>query len=189
MSMMNAVIPPNPLQEIILDDVTKPEAGQIMADSSPRQYRSDCQAGQFKIGSSIMKGQKLDMELISAQLSEESSYFGYPPMRWLALLFVDIEGVLSTVLFKSESLDNFAECVRTFRLKGESLLGKTVRATMCKRASRANGNAYFAVEFEVIAKKGKFATAISEFKQLHYRPEMIRLLESKPANQPALENK
>lgn len=188
MSMMNAVNTPNPLQEIILDDITKPEAGQIMADSSPRQYRSDCQAGQFKVGSSIMKGSKLDMELISAQLSEENSYFGYPAMRWLALLFVDPEGVVSTILFKTESLDNFVELQRTLRLKGESVLGKTVRATMCKRASRATGNAYFAVEFEIVGKKGKFVTAIQEFRQLHYRPEMIRLLESKPANSPVLEN-
>ena len=189
MSAMNAVSTVTAVNEISLDDITKLEAGQLMADSSPRQYRSDCQSGMFKIGSNTIKGTKLDMELIGAQLSE-GEYFGYPNMRWLALLFADQEGVVSTILFKTESLDNFAELQRTFRLKAESLLGKTVRATMSKRASRANGNAYFAVEFEVIAKKGKFATAIAEFRQVHYRPEMIRLLESKPAaNQPALENK
>ena len=190
MSIFNAVSTVHSVQEISLDDATKLELGQIMTDTSPRQYRSDCQSGQFKIGTSTMKGQKLDMELIGAQLSE-GEYFGYPNMRWLALLFADQEGVVSTILFKTESLDNFSELSRAFRLKGESLLGKTVRATMSKRASRATGNAYFAVEFEVVAKKGKFATAIAEFRQLHYRPEMIRLLDNKPAanQQPVIDNK
>ena len=68
---------------------------------------------------------------------------------------------------------------KTYRLKGESLLGKTIRAHMCKRASRANGNGYFAVEFEVVS-AGKYAEAIAQFRQVHYTPGMIRLLESKP---------
>ncbi len=165
------------MNEITLDDVTKLEPGQILADSV-RQWRSDCQAGQFKIGASNFRGPKLDMELVGAQISE-GEYFGYPLMKWLAVLFIDPDGVLSSVLFKTESLDQFEELRRSYRLKGESLLGKTIRAHMCKRASRANGNGYFAVEFEVIS-EGKYAAAISEFRKLHYTPEMIRLLESKP---------
>ncbi|MCC7219439.1 MAG: hypothetical protein IT490_01750 [Candidatus Contendobacter sp.] len=100
--------------------------------------------------------------------------------KWLALLFVDSEGVLSTILFKTESLDQFEEMRRQYRLKGESLLGKTIRAQMSKRASRANGNGYFAVEFEVVS-QGQYAEAIAQFRQKHYSPEFIRLIESKPA--------
>ena len=71
---------------------------------------------------------------------------------------------------------------RSFRLKGESLLGKTLRAQMSKRASRASGNGYFAVEFEVIS-SGKYAEAIANFRQLHYSPQLFRQLESpKPEN-------
>lgn len=165
------------MNEITLDDVTKLEAGQILADSV-RQWRSDCQAGQFKIGSSNFHGPKLDMELVGAQISE-GEFFGYPLQKWLAILFVDPEGVLSSILFKTESLDQFEELRRTYRLKGESLLSKTIRAHMCKRASRANGNGYFAVEFEVVS-DGKYAEAIAQFRQQHYTPGMIRLLESKP---------
>lgn len=165
------------MNEISLEDVTKLEPGQILADSV-RQWRSDCQAGQFKIGATNFRGPKLDMELIGAQISE-GEFFGYPLQKWLAILFVDSEGVLSSILFKTESLDQFDELRRMYRLKGESLLGKTIRATMEKRASRANGNGYFAVVFEVIS-LGKYADAISEFRQLHYTPGMIRLLESKP---------
>ena len=97
--------------EIILDDV---------ADLNPaKSWRirsgngaSDCQAGQFKIGATHFRGPKLDMELIGAQISE-GEYFGYPLQKWLALLFVDPDGVLSCILFKTESLDNFEELRRT----------------------------------------------------------------------------
>ena len=119
-------------------------------------------------------------ELVGAQISE-GEFFGYPLQKWLAVLFIDPEGVLSSILFKTESLDQFEELRRTYRLKGESLLGKTIRAHMCKRASRASGNGYFAVEFEVIS-DGRFAEAITQFRQQHYTPGMIRMLESKQDN-------
>ncbi len=170
------------MTEISLDDVTKIEPGQILADSI-RQWRSDCQSGQFKIGCSTMKGSRLDMELVGAQINE-GEFFGYPLQRWLALLFVDPDGVLSTILFKTESLDQFDEIRRQYRLNGETLLGKTIRATMSKRASRANGNGYFAVEFEVVS-NGKYAEAIAQFRQQHYSPEFIRLIESKPEEKKA----
>ena len=164
--------------EIMLEEVGL-ESGQILADSI-RQWRSDCQAGQFKIGATQFRGSKLDMELIGAQISE-GEYFGYPFQKWLALLFVDPDGVLSSILFKTESLDNFEELRRSYRVKGETLLGKTVRAQMAKRASKATGNGYFAVEFEVVS-PGKYADAIAQFRQLHYKPDFIRLIESKSEN-------
>ena len=170
------------MTEITLDDVTKLEPGQILADSI-RQWRSDCQSGQFKIGATTMRGSRIDMELVGAQINE-GEFFGYPLQRWLALLFVDPDGVLSTILFKTESLDQFDEMRRQYRLKGESLLGKTIRATMSKRASKASGNGYFAVEFEVVS-NGKYAEAIAQFRQQHYSPEFIRLIESKPEEKKA----
>lgn len=164
------------MNEIQLEEVGI-EPGQILADSI-RQWRSDCQAGQFKVGASTMRGQKLDMELVGAQINE-GEFFGYPFQKWLALLFVDPDGVLSTILFKTESLDNFEEMRRQYRLKGETMLGKTIRASMSKRASRASGNGYFAVEFEVVS-DGKYAEAIAQFRQMRYTPDFIRLIEAKP---------
>jgi len=161
--------------EIMLEEVGL-EDGQIMADSA-RQWRADCQAGQFKVGATNFRGAKLDMELIAAQISE-GEYFGYPRQNWLALLFVDSDGVLSTILLKTESLDNFEELRRSYRIKGETLLGKLIRATMSKRASKASGNGYFAVEFEVTS-QGKYAEAIAQFRQLQYRPDFARLVESR----------
>lgn len=164
------------MNEIQLEEVGI-EPGQILADSI-RQWRSDCQAGQFKIGASTMRGNKLEMELVGAQISE-GEFFGYPYQKWLALLFVDPDGVLSSILFKTESLDNFEEMRRSYRVKGETLLGKTIRANMSKRASKAAGTGYFAVEFEVIS-EGKYAQAIAQFRQQNYTPDFVRLIESKP---------
>ena len=164
--------------EILLEEVGL-ESGQILADSI-RQWRSDCQAGQFKIGATAFHGQKLDLELIGAQISE-GEYFGYPHQKWLALLFVDPDRVVSSILFKTESLDNFEELRRSYRVKGESLLGKTIRAQMAKRASKASGNGYFAVEFEIVS-PGKYSEAIAKFRQQHYTPDFVRLIESKPTD-------
>ncbi len=144
-----------------------------MADSI-RQWRADCQSGQFKIGAATMRGPKLDLEMVGAQISS-GEFFGYRLQTWLAVLFVDPDGVLASVLFKTESLDNFEEVRRQYRLKGETLLGKTLRASMSKRASRASGESYYAVEFEVVS-EGRYAAAIADFRQRHYSPALFRQL-------------
>ena len=172
---MNAVTQPI---EIALDETGVPE-GQILADSI-RQWRSDCQSGQFKIGAATMRGPRLDMEVVGAQIST-GEFFGYRLQAWLAVVFVDPDGVLASILFKTESLDNFEELRRQYRLKGETLLGKTLRATMSKRASRANGESYYAVEFEVVS-AGRYAAAIADFRQQHYNPALFRLLSGPTEN-------
>ena len=172
---MNAMTQPI---EIALDETGRAE-GQILADSI-RQWRADCQSGQFKIGAATMRGPKLDLEIVGAQIST-GEFFGYRLQAWLAVLFVDPDGVLASVLFKTESLDNFEELRRQYRLKGETLLGQTIRATMSKRASRANGESYYAVEFEVVS-NGKYARQIADFRQQHYSPALFRLLSGPTEN-------
>ena len=166
---MNAITQPI---EIALDETGLPE-GQIMADSI-RQWRSDCKAGQFKIGATIMHGNRLDMEIVGAQISE-GEYFAYPLQKWLAILFVDSDRALSSILFKGESLDNFEELRRKYRLKDETLLGKTIRAQMAMRSSRTHGETYYAVEFEVVS-EGRYAQQIAEFRQQHYNSALFRQL-------------
>ena len=172
---MNAATQPI---EIALDETGLPE-GQILADSI-RQWRSDCKAGQFKIGATIMHGNRLDMEIIGAQISE-GEYFAYPLQKWLAILFVDSDRALSSILFKGESLDNFEELRRKYRLKSETLLGKTIRAQMAMRSSRTHGETYYAVEFEVVS-EGQYAQQIADFRQRHYSPGLFRLLSGPAEN-------
>jgi hypothetical protein len=120
------------------------------------------------------------MEIVGAQISS-GEFFGYALQTWLAVVFVDPDGVLSSVLFKTESLDNFEELRRQYRLKGETLLGKTIRASMSKRASRASGESYYAVEFEVVS-EGRYAAAIADFRQRHYSPALFRQLSGPTEN-------
>lgn len=151
------------------------QPGEIFTDSI-RQWRANCQSGQFTIGASTIRGNKLDMELIGASISE-GEFFSYSYQKWLAILFVDpADGIIGSLLFKQESFSNFEELRRSYYVKGQSLLGKTIRATMSKRASKS-GNSYYAVEFEVIS-DGKYAEAIAQFRQLHYSPQMFPQLES-----------
>lgn len=174
--------------EIAFEEVGVPENG-ILTDSV-RQWRSDCQAGQFKVGATTMRGPKLDMEIVGAQFSH-GEYFAYAPQIWLAVLFIDPDGVRSSILFKTESLDNFEELRRQYRLKNETLLGKTIRATMSRRASRAsraNGESYYAVEFEV-SSEGKYAQQIAEYRERFLTPTLYpRLATSKKDSESAKTN-
>ena len=163
--------------EIILEEAGLRE-GQILADSI-RQWRANCQTGNFTIGSSIVRGNTLDMELVGAQINE-GEFFGYPEQKWLAILFVDPDRVMSSILFKTESLENVSEIRREYFVKGESLLGKTVRAVMSKRSSKS-GNGYYAVEFSIIS-DGKYAKAIEKFRETRYSPSLLKIDQQNPDN-------
>ena len=52
---------------------------------------------------------------------------------------------------------------------------------MSKRASRANGESYYAVEFEVVS-DGKYARPIADFRQQHYSSALFRLLSGPTEN-------
>ena len=110
------------MNEISLEDVSKLEPGQIMVDSI-RQWRSDCQAGQFKIGATTMKGSKLDMELVGAQVSE-GEYFGY-------------SALLQVVEFLKFA--NYFQLVENIDKDILSILdSKNTKSTTCKRALYSN---------------------------------------------------
>lgn len=115
-------LPPVHIADLVLEEVAHREAGQLLFIGQPRQYRADCQAGQFKIGASQMVGGTLKLELVAARILE-GQFFGYPYQKWINVIFVDAEGVVSAVLFKTESMDNLLELHRQAIATGESLLG------------------------------------------------------------------
>lgn len=112
----------------------------------PRQYRSDCQAGQFKLGASKMLGKTLEMEVFSYRTFDDE-LFGYPHQTWLQLLFIDTQNVVSSILFKTESMDNFGNLLIDLSEMGEAIGAGKVKAVMEKRTSANNGTSYYAVEF------------------------------------------
>ena len=127
-----------------------------MLIGEPRQYRADCKSGQFKIGKNDMVGKTLAIEPIAAKLTEDQ-LFRYERQKWAELLFVDKHGIVSTILFKGESLRNFIEIYRKAVTSGQLMTALQLRAEMSSR-SNSYGE-FFAVEFE-IAGAGKFAEQI-----------------------------
>ncbi|HYQ90787.1 MAG TPA: hypothetical protein VES89_01595 [Candidatus Competibacteraceae bacterium] len=120
----------------------------------------------------------LKLELMAARVLE-GALFGYPPQKWLNVIFVDADGIVSTVLFKKESMDNFLELHRQAIAQGGLLLGKAIQARMSKRASRENGESYYAVEFE-LAGDGSYGEAIARFRQETAIEGIYRTLLSTP---------
>ena len=62
--------------------------GIVYIPGRPRQYRSDCKAGVFKIGESKIIGNELKLEILSFRTFEEQ-LFNYPYQSWLEIIFVD----------------------------------------------------------------------------------------------------
>ena len=124
-----------------------PEAKGIIWGGRPRQYRADCQVGQFKLGATKMVGRTLEMEIFGFRTIDDE-LFGYEYQTWLQVLFIDPQNVVSSVLFKTESMDNFANLQAELAAKGRAVGEGVVTATMSKRSSNTTGKSYFAVEFE-----------------------------------------
>ena len=129
---------------------------EVLLIGEPRQYRADCKSGQFKIGKNDMVGKTLVIEPIAAKLTEDQ-LFNYERQKWTELLFVDKHGIVSTILFKGESLRNFIEIYRKAVVSGQMMNTLQLRAEMSSRSN--NYGEFFAVEFE-IAGAGKFTEQI-----------------------------
>lgn len=139
-------------------EAQKPEG--LLYVGSPRQYRADCKAGQFKIGASQAVGNRLKMEVIAARFVE-GEFFGYDWKKWANVIFADESGAVSSMMIKTESLDNFLEVYRQSMNTGKSLVTQKMEAVMSAR-SNDNGK-YFAVEFQIVG-DGQFTAHIAEFR-------------------------
>jgi hypothetical protein len=122
------------------------EINGITFTGKPRQYRADCQSGQFKIGGAKMLGKTLNLEILAYRKIQDE-LFGYDFQTWLEIIFIDPQNIISHIMFKSESLDNFDELVLELSDKKVAIACGTVTAQMQPRTSRATGTSYYAVEF------------------------------------------
>jgi hypothetical protein len=141
-----------------------PNLEGIIFPGKPRQYRSDCQSGQFKIGASKLLGKSLTMEILAWRIFEDE-LFGYEHQPWLEIIFIDASNVVSHILFKTESLDNFANLALDKAQDGVGVGEGITTATMSKRSSARNGTSYFAVEFDWQPNKPERLLEIAEFAQ------------------------
>jgi hypothetical protein len=155
----------------VTNALSVPNLSGIIFTGKPRQYRADCQVGAFKIGASKMIGKSLRMEILAWSVFEDE-LFGYPFQPWLASLFIDPSNVVSQILFKTESMDNFVNLVLEKAQQGVALGQGITTGTMSKRASRA-GTSYYAVEFEWEPNNPERLKEIAEFSE---SLEMSKLL-------------
>jgi len=148
---------------MFVNALTAPNLSGIIFTGKPRQYRADCQAGVFKIGASKVIGKSLRMEILAWGLFEEE-LFGYPFQPWLGVIFIDPTNVISHILFKTESLDNFTNLSLEKAQEGIGIGQGITTATMSKRASRT-GTSYYAVEFDWEPNRPERLLEITEFTQ------------------------
>ena len=92
---------------------------------------------------------------------------------------MDPDGIVSTLLFKTESMDNFLELHRQAIAASDLLLGKAIQARMSRRAPRDSGQGYYAVEFELTG-EGTYGNAIARFRQETAVEGIYRTLLTKP---------
>lgn len=169
-------------QPVLLEECSLSE-GQIIADSMTRNWRANCKSGLFTIGSNTVFGPKLSFELVSAEILDQVELFNYPRQKWLALLIVDEQSALGTMLLKGESLEAFFELKRSALFNNESLLSKRIQATMERRTS-SSGNSYYSVSFQIIA-PGTFTAAIAELRQQQIcSPQIFRQLQAPTRSEP-----
>jgi hypothetical protein len=153
------------------------EAGKVQMIGEPRQYRADCKAGAFKIGKAEPVGKTLKLEPIAAHMLK-AQLFDYDPQPWTEILFVDEAGIVSSILFKGESLRNFLELYRKAVTTGQKMNAIQLLARMAER-SNSKGS-FFAVEFEIVG-AGKFAEQIKALDMSnHFR--ITQLPGRKPGN-------
>lgn len=153
-----------------------PNLEKIVFTGKPRQYRSDCQKGQFKIGASQLVGDSLDLEVLAWRIFEDE-IFGYSYQPWLEVIFVDPKNVVSTILFKTESLDNFANLSLDLAQQGSCVGEGVTTAKMAKRASAANGTTYYAVEFNWQKGSAERLVELAEFAS-NFQPDRHSLQEA-----------
>jgi len=149
----------------------------ITFTGKPRQYRSDCQLGKFKIGSAKTLGRTLSMEVLAFRKFQDE-IFGYDFQTWLEVVFIDPANIVAHVLFKTESLDNFDEMVLDLSANKQAIATGIVTAEMVPRSSSATGNSYHAVEFTWKANTAERIEEIRAFaKGLPFEALTIQALE------------
>jgi hypothetical protein len=125
-----------------------------------------------------MLGKTLNLEILAYRKIQDE-LFGYDFQTWLEIIFIDAQNIISHIMFKSESLDNFDELVLELFDKKVAIACGTVTAQMQPRTSRATGTSYYAVEFTWQPKPQDRIDEIKAFaKTIHYEALTVYALPS-----------
>lgn len=149
------------IYDLNMDVTTQRSENTISYIGSPRIYFPNCKSGDFFVGKSRKVGTSLIMEVIAAKFIEDDLW-SYGLQKWANVIFADEQGTVSSIMLKTESLDNFLEAYRMAYEQKKSLVNIRLQATMAARHN--DKGSYFAVEFSIVG-DGQFSEAIAEFRE------------------------
>ncbi len=117
----------------------------IINFGKPTPYRPDCQMGKFKIKSNPISD-NLNFTVLAIR-NLQGEFFNYEYQDWIELIIVDDKRILSSMLLKTESMDNFGLTTKFILSSGKRLIDVMITGYFVKRRSTINNSNYFVLEF------------------------------------------
>jgi len=103
----------------------------------PTPYRGDCQIGKFKIKANVLAIRHLQGE-----------FFNYDYQDWIEIIFADEKKIVSAMLLKTESMDNFGLTTKFILSSGLRLIDVIITGYFVKKTSVVNKSTYYALDFK-----------------------------------------
>lgn len=111
----------------------------------PTPYRGDCQMGKFKIKVNPVS-ETLDFTVLAIR-HLQGEFFNYDYQDWIEIIFVDDKKIVSAMLLKTESMDNFGLTTKFILSSGKRLIDVIITGYFVKKTSVINKSSYYALEF------------------------------------------
>jgi len=111
----------------------------------PTPYRGDCQIGKFKIKANPVSD-TLDFTVLAIR-HLQGEFFNYEYQDWIEIIFIDEKKIISAMLLKTESMDNFGLTTKFILSSGKRLIDVIITGYFVKKTSVVNKSSYYALEF------------------------------------------
>jgi len=111
----------------------------------PTPYRGDCQMGKFKIKANPVSD-TLDFTVLAIR-HLQGEFFNYEYQDWIEIIFADEKKIISAMLLKTESMDNFGLTTKFILSSGKRLIDVIITGYFVKKTSVVNKSSYYALEF------------------------------------------
>lgn len=111
----------------------------------PTPYRGDCQMGKFKIKANPVSD-TLDFTVLAIR-HLQGEFFNYEYQDWIEIIFIDEKKIISAMLLKTESMDNFGLTTKFILSSGKRLIDVIITGYFVKKTSVVNKSSYYALEF------------------------------------------
>ena len=108
----------------------------------PTPYRGDCQMGKFKIKANPVSD-TLDFTILAIR-HLQGEFFNYEYQDWIEIIFIDEKKIISAMLLKTESMDNFGLTTKFILSSGNRLIDVIITGYFVKKTSVVNKSNYYA---------------------------------------------